>query len=120
MSFWEEKEYKLQMLDNELCSVSVHLTPKTLDVDFPWQCQSLVTLCICSPVTSLEGEMQRITALIMSHMQTNLMQKEYFHFNCINVNQGESAGLSLGLLLQKDLYLLRKTFYALIWEAVFL
>lgn len=47
-------------------------------------------------------------------MQTNLKQKEYFHFNCINVNQWESAGLGLGLVLQKDLYLLRKTSYALI------
>lgn len=90
------------------------LTPKTLDVDFPWQCQSLGTLCICSPVTSLRGEVQRIIALLTSHMQTNLKQKEYFHFNCINVNQWESAGLGLGLVLQKDLYLLRKTSYALI------
>lgn len=93
--------------------------PKTLDVGFLWQCHSLGTLHICSPVTSLEGEVQRIIALLMSHMQTNLMQKEYFHFNCINVSQWESAGLGLGFLLQKDLYLLRKTFYALIWEAVF-
>lgn len=63
--------------------------------------------------------MQRITALLTSHMQTNLMQKEYLHFNCVHVNQWESAGLGLGLLLRKDLYPLRKTSYALIWEAVF-
>lgn len=41
------------------------------------------------------------------------MQKEYFHFNCFNVNQWESAGLGLGLLLQKDLYLLRKNILCL-------
>lgn len=45
--------------------------------------------------------MQRITALLTSHMQTNLMQKEYLHFNCVNVNQWESAGLGLGLLLRR-------------------
>lgn len=94
------------------------LKPTALDVGFPWQCHSLGTLCICSPVISLEGEVQRIIALLMSHMQTNLMQKEYFHFNCINVSQWESAGLGHGLL-QKDLYLLRKTFYASVWESVF-
>lgn len=57
--------------------------------------------------------MQRIIALLTSHMQTNLMQKEYFHFNCFNVNQWESAGLGLGLLLQKDLYLSRKNILCL-------
>lgn len=65
--------------------------------------------------------MQRMIALLTSHMQMNLVQKEYFHFNCINVNQWESAGLGLKFLLQSsDLYLLRKASYALIWEAVFL
>lgn len=89
------------------------LTPKTLDVDFPWQCQSLGTLCICSPATSLGGEVQRLIALLMSHMQTNLKQKEYFHFNCINVNQWESAGLGLGLLLQKRFVSFKKNILCL-------
>lgn len=56
--------------------------------------------------------MQRMIASPTSYMQMDLMQKEYFHFNCINVNQWESAGLSLRFLLRSsDLYLLRKASY---------
>lgn len=60
-------------------------------------------------VRSLQGRVQRMIASLTSHMQMNLMQKEDFHFNCINVNQWESAGLGLKLLLKSsDLYLVKK------------
>lgn len=63
---------------------------------------------------SLQGRVQRMVASLTSHMQMKLMKKEDFHINCVNVNQWESAGLGLKLLLKSsDLYLVKKSILCL-------